>query len=233
MSLQTWFAFVAASAILLVIPGPTVMLVIGHALAHGARRSIWSVIGVALGDATALGCSLLGLGAFLQTSAQLFTVLKWAGALYLIWMGLRMMRPSPSGAARKPSGTLDDMGVTGDAGMSGNTGSPDSLGASGPAPARRLLAQAYVVTALNPKSILFFVAFVPQFMTPGPDVHAQMLVILATFVSLASVNAMAYALLAGSARRAARSGSVGRALSRLGGAVLVAAGIWTAAREAS
>jgi len=211
MPLETYFAFLAATAIILVIPGPTVMLVVGHALTHGTRRTLWSCLGVALGDATALSCSLLGLGAFLQTSAHLFTALKWAGALYLIWMGLKMLRAAPSGAAR----TSDDA-----------VSSPR-------ASALRLMSQAYVVTALNPKSILFFVAFVPQFITPGPDLRAQMLAVLCTFVSLAFLNAFAYAVLAGSARRAARNPGFTRMLTRMGGGVLVAAGVWTAAREAS
>ena len=215
MPLDTYLAFVAASAIILVIPGPTVMLVVGYALSYGARRASWSAFGVALGDATALSCSLLGLGAFLQTSAHLFTILKWAGALYLIWMGLKMIKAG-SITATQPSDSP---------GANASPGRPDSR--------LRMVVQAYVVTALNPKSILFFVAFVPQFITPAPDMSAQMLVILATFVTLAFLNVLAYAALAGSARRAARDPGVLRAFNRLGGSALVGAGVWTAAREAS
>ncbi|MBI4805242.1 MAG: LysE family translocator [Desulfovibrio sp.] len=212
MPLQTYFAFLLASTILLLIPGPTVMLVIAHSLTHGVRRAWWSAIGVALGDATALSCSLLGLGAFLQTSAHLFTILKWAGALYLIWMGYKMLRAEPAamaGPARNPQGCQLEISRF------------------------RLVCQAYLVTALNPKSILFFVAFVPQFITPGPDVTRQMLIILASFVALAFLNSLAYAVLAGSARRAARSPGVLRTFTRLGGSALIGAGIWTAAKESN
>lgn len=208
MAFETWLAFVAASAVVLVIPGPTVLLVSGFALSHGARRAWWAAFGVALGDATALGCSLLGLGAFLQTSAHLFSLLKWAGALYLVWMGVKMMRSR------------------------GGAPGACSPGAARGGSALRMAAQAYVVTALNPKSMIFFVAFVPQFLTPGPDMATQMLVVLATFVPLAFVNVLGYVLLAASARRAAVSPRVLGLFNRAGGSVLVAAGVWTAAREA-
>ncbi len=205
MTLDTWLAFVAASTILLLIPGPTVMLVVGFALARGAARSWWAAFGVALGDATALGCSLLGLGAFLQASAELFTLLKWGGALYLVWIGLGMLRAKPKALHADGGGD-----------------SRSSLS---------MLAQAYVVTALNPKSIFFFVAFVPQFLTPGPDMAAQMLTVLCTFVPLAFLNAAAYAVLAGTARRAARRPGVMAAFNRVGGSCMIGAGVWTAVRE--
>ncbi|WP_027190662.1 LysE family translocator [Fundidesulfovibrio putealis] len=226
MPLDTYLAFVAASSLLLIIPGPTVMLVVGFALSYGARRASWSAVGVMLGDATALSCSLLGLGAFLQTSAHLFSILKWAGALYLIWMGVKMIKGGGNTASH-PS-------------HSSGAADIDPIGASPPSAARpasnsrmRMVLQAYVVTALNPKTLLFFVAFVPQFITPGPDVHTQMLIILATFVGLAFLNVLAYAALAGSARRAARDPGVLRAFNRLGGCTFIGAGLWTAAREAS
>ena len=95
-----------------------------------------------------------------------------------------------------------------------------------------MVAQAFAVTALNPKSILFFVAFVPQFITPQAAPLPQMAVILATFVSLAFLNSLAYICLAGRMRRMASNPRVLRSVSRSGGAVLVGAGVWTALREA-
>ena len=92
MSIELWLAFVAASAILLVIPGPTILTVIGYSLTHGRRANAALVAAVALGDSTALVLSLLGLGALLATSAFWFTVVKWVGGLYLLFLGIRLFR---------------------------------------------------------------------------------------------------------------------------------------------
>lgn len=223
MPFETWLAFVAASAVMLVIPGPTVLLVAGFALARGVRGAWRCALGVALGDATSLTCSLLGLGAFLQTSAHLFTLLKWAGALYLIWMGVKMLR----------AGRIASRGSVRASAVSPAPDAPQAMTPGKDASASGMMLKAYVVTALNPKAIIFFVAFVPQFITPGPDVAVQMAVILATFVSLSIVNALGFVFLAGSARSAAGDPSAMRLVNRLGGSALVGAGVWTAAREAS
>ena len=96
MSIETWLAFVAASAVLLAIPGPTILLVISYALGHGRKVASATVAGVALGDFTAMTASMLGLGALLATSAALFTVLKWVGAAYLIYLGIKLWRAPAS-----------------------------------------------------------------------------------------------------------------------------------------
>src|SRR5215217_8394033 len=97
MTLETWLAFTAASAVLLVIPGPTILLVVSYALGQGWRTALPMAIGVALGDFTAMTASMLGLGALLATSAALFTVLKWVGAAYLIYLGFKLWRAPVSG----------------------------------------------------------------------------------------------------------------------------------------
>src|SRR5215472_12545943 len=99
MSLETWLAFAAATTVLLVIPGPTILLVISYALGQGMRTALPVAIGVALGDFTAMTLSMLGLGALLASSSLLFTALKWAGALYLVWLGIRLWR---AGGTREP-----------------------------------------------------------------------------------------------------------------------------------
>ncbi|MGO8147932.1 LysE family translocator, partial [Rhizobium leguminosarum] len=85
-----WLAFAAASAIMLAIPGPTILLVVSYALGHGRRTAFAKVGGVALGEFTAMTASLFGLGAVLAASATLFTVLKWIGGAYLIWLGIKL-----------------------------------------------------------------------------------------------------------------------------------------------
>src|ERR1700760_1574850 len=92
MTIEIWLAFVAAAMILLVIPGPTVLLVVSHALGQGWRAALPMAAGVAFGDSTAMTLSMLVVGALLATSATLFSALKIAGAAYLIWLGIKLWR---------------------------------------------------------------------------------------------------------------------------------------------
>ena len=202
MPLELWLAFTLASAVLLAIPGPTVMLVVSYAMAHG-RQTGWSTVpGVALGDCTAMTISLLGAGAVLAASATLFTVLKLAGAAYLIWLGIQLWRADPSRAE------VESM--------------------TPPAPTRAMFWHAYAVTALNPKSIVFFIAFVPQFVSPGRGLLVQFVILEVTFVTLAAVNVALWALAAGQLGRWFRSPDVLRLVHRAGGSLLIGAGVLTA-----
>ena len=92
MAFQTWMAFAAASAVLLVIPGPTILLVVSYALGQGWRTALPMAVGVALGDFTAMTLSMLGIGALLLASATIFTALKWLGAAYLVYLGIKLFR---------------------------------------------------------------------------------------------------------------------------------------------
>src|ERR1700704_5245033 len=92
MTFESWAAFTAASAVLLIIPGPTVLLVVSYALGQGWGRALPMAVGVALGDFTAMTLSMLGLGALLAASATLFAALKWIGAAYLVWLGVKLWR---------------------------------------------------------------------------------------------------------------------------------------------
>jgi threonine/homoserine/homoserine lactone efflux protein len=204
MSLEAWLAFAAASAIMLAIPGPTILLVVSYALGHGRKTALATVSGVALGDFTAMTASLFGLGALLAASATLFTVLKWVGGAYLIWLGIKLWR-----APIIPGPVADN----------DNLPEEKSL---------KIFLHAYVVTALNPKSIVFFVAFVPQFLNPAAPFFEQMLIMELTFLVLATINASTYAFLAHAARGLIRKASVQRAVNRTGGTLLIAAGAVTA-----
>jgi len=204
MSLEAWLAFAAASAIMLAIPGPTILLVVSYALGHGRKTALATVSGVALGDFTAMTASLFGLGALLAASATLFTVLKWIGGAYLIWLGIKLWRAPIVGEHIADNDNLPE---------------EKSL---------RIFLHAYVVTALNPKSIVFFVAFVPQFLNPALPFFDQMLIMEATFLVLATINASCYALAANAARGLIRKANVQRAVNRTGGTLLIAAGAVTA-----
>src|SRR3954454_1351383 len=99
MALEHWLAFVAASAVLLAIPGPTVLLVVSYALGYGRKSAAAIVAGGALGDLTAMTASMLGLGAALAASGTLFTVLRWIGGAYLVFLGIRLWRAPVRAAA--------------------------------------------------------------------------------------------------------------------------------------
>jgi len=159
--------------VLLLIPGPTVLMVISHALVYGRRAAGATVAGVVLGDFVAMTASLAGLGAVLAAWPTLFTALRWAGAAYLVWLGVAVWRARIAPAEVQPEGR-----------------------------APKLLLHAFAVTALNPKSIVFFVAFVPQFLQRTVPLLPQFLLFEATFLALAALNAGIYAGAAGTAARA-------------------------------
>lgn len=202
MTFETWLAFAAASSVLLIVPGPTILLVVSYALGQGWRTALPMAVGVALGDFTAMTLSMLGIGALLAASASVFTILKWAGAAYLVYLGIRLFRAG---------GTLDAEPRR------------DAV------PAGRMMAHAWLVTALNPKSITFFVAFLPQFLDRNADFWSQMLVFEATFLALAFANAFGYALVAARARKVVGSPRAIRMFNRAGGSLLVGAGVATVA----
>lgn len=193
MSLELYLTFVAATVLLLVVPGPTITLVVTTAIHRGQAAGMAMVPGVVLGDLVAASLSLLGVGAILSASAELFTIVKWAGALYLIYLGLTMWR--------QPASTVEPI-----------------------APKTAQLSQkAFWVTVLNPKSILFFVAFLPQFVDPAFPAWPQLVLLGGTFVLLGGANAAAYAWLAG--RSAKLFGLQARMwLQRAGGSCLLGAG---------
>jgi threonine/homoserine/homoserine lactone efflux protein len=184
-----------------------VVLVVGYALTQGRRVALAVAAGVATGELVAMTLSLAGLGALLAASATLFTVLKWAGAAYLVYLGIRLWRAKPELAAMEVR--------------------------SGRRPAGAIFGHAFLVTALNPKSIAFFVAFVPQFVDHSAPLFRQFVVMEATFVAIAACNALAYALLADQMRMRIRRPGVLRAINRAGAGCLVGMAAVTAAAARS
>ncbi|MBO9465199.1 LysE family translocator [Tropicibacter sp. R15_0] len=201
MSLEIWLAFTAASIVLLIIPGPTILLVLSYALSKGRSVAVASAAGVAMGDFIAMSLSLAGLGALVATSATLFTVLKWVGAIYLIYLGVKLIRSAPTSGLALPETDVS---------------------------ARGIFAHNAAVTALNPKSIAFFIAFVPQFVNPAAPLLPQFAILVSTFVGLATLNALAYALAADRLRSMISRPSILAWITRAGGSVLIAMGVFTA-----
>lgn len=200
MSIEVWLAFVLASVVLLIIPGPTILTVISYSMSHGYKAKLPLIAAVALGDSTALALSLLGLGVLLAESVFWFQVIKWVGGLYLLFLGIKLLM-----AGVKPSTFVE---------------SDDSVSSW------KLFTNTYLVTALNPKGIMFFVAFMPQFINPNADTGTQLWLLSATFVALAALNASLYSVFAGKARQVLSSAKAQRRFNLGGGSLLSAAGVW-------
>jgi threonine/homoserine/homoserine lactone efflux protein len=209
ISFQLWLAFAAAAAVVIAIPGPTTLMVTGHAMSSGTRVALASLLGVALGDFTAIACSVLGLGAVLAASAEAFTVLKWAGALYLIYLGIKLWRAPtvPMGVAAAGHGAKRSM--------------------------RRAIAESFSVTLLNPKGLLFFAAFLPQFIDPHRAVLPQVVVLALTFEVLAASSLALYIFMTTRARRIMDSPRAIKIMNRAGGTMLIGAGLLTASLKRS
>ena len=201
MSPELYLAFVVATVIALVVPGPTILLVVSYALARGRNVTLALVSGVILGDLIAMSVTLAGLGIVLAASASVFTMMKWAGALYLAWMGIGMIRKAGTATAEL-----------------------QAVGQRGSGTAFR---DGFIVTLLNPKSIGFFIAFVPQFIDSANPVVPQFLIMIVTFVGLGGINVLAYALLAARLRdKVTRPGALAW-LQRAGGGVLICLAAFT------
>lgn len=201
MSIELWIAFVLASSALLVIPGPTILTVISYSMSHGAKAKVPLILSVALGDSTALGLSLIGLGALLAKSAFWFQVVKWVGGAYLLYLGFQLLKAGFKDTEETQSNIEKLSGW-------------------------KLFINTYLVTALNPKGIIFFVAFLPQFINKEVDVTSQLWVLAITFVALATLNATLYAVFAAKAQQFLSSANNKRIFNITGGAMLSGAGLW-------
>ncbi|HEY1891466.1 MAG TPA: LysE family translocator [Steroidobacteraceae bacterium] len=199
MPLTHWLAFVITAIVVILFPGPTVLTVIGYSATHGRRATLPLVAAVGLGDTIAASFSLLGLGALLQASAFWFTVLKLCGGLYLIYLGVKSLRAGLTKA---------------------EVVRPKQLSGS------RLFTNTVLVTSLNPKTITFFVAFLPQFVYGKNHVIEQLWLMAATFVVLATLNAANYATFAATVGRWLTTPRAQRGFHLTGGSILTAAGTW-------
>jgi len=201
MPLETWIAYVIASTIVCFVPGPSVMLIISYALSQGRRVAFAMVAGVMLGDLVAISASLLGLGALMLASATAFQVLKWAGAAYLIYLGWKLLTSKPSLKIHDKQTQINSI---------------------------KVMQHAFLVTVLNPKSIGFFVAFVPQFITPGYEISVQFPILILTYTLVGGINAVLYVFAADRMRGFIQQPLTMKWVNRAGGTCLVAMGVLTA-----
>ena len=203
MDLELWIAFALASLLLALIPGPGVVSIVGFAVSSGRRTALASVAGMAAGNFTAMSLSLAGLGAILAASATAFTVLKFAGAAYLIVLGVLTFA-----RARKATAAAIE--------------APPSIRP------RTAFWTNVAVGTFHPKTIAFFVAFAPQFLAPERPYLPQAAIMILTFTGIAAITDSLYALAASGQARRLRSVRTRRIAARAGGSVLIAAGVATA-----
>ena len=201
MTLEIWSAFVAVVFVFAIIPGPTVILVVGQAISHGKKSVTPLVAGVLLGDFVAMALSLIGLGAILAASATLFMILKWFGVGYLIYLGIKTWREEP----QLESATFKGSGQS----------------------KLNMFKSSFLVTALNPKDIVFFVAFLPQFVNSNSAALPQLLILMFTFLAVISITITSFAIFAGVVRHKIQSYQARKRLNRIGGGALIGAGVIT------
>jgi threonine/homoserine/homoserine lactone efflux protein len=201
-SMRLLGAFVAASLVLAITPGPGVIYIVSRSLRHGRRAGLASVWGIALGNFGNGIAAALGLGAIVAVSQVAFLSVKYAGAAYLVYLGMRALR-GQNPTALKASAALVDT--------------------------NRLVREGFLVALLNPKTAIFFAAFLPQFMSPDGAPLLQSIALAAVFVSVAMITDSVYATAAGSisAIFSPTSGTSGRGRYITGG-TLIGLGAFTA-----
>ncbi|NYE36250.1 threonine/homoserine/homoserine lactone efflux protein [Nocardioides cavernae] len=198
-SSSQWIAFLVASILFIQVPGPSLLFTIGRALTVGRREALLSVLGNALGLAAQVALVAVGLGAVVAASATAYTVVKVAGAAYVVWLGVQAIRHRA------------DARLAMSEGAPARRGHPVRIG--------------FTVGATNPKTIVFFVAFLPQFTDPGGPVAVQTMLLGVVFGVLAAMSDSIWALAAGTARQwFARRPERLDALSATGGTLMVGLG---------
>lgn len=204
MSMQAYLAFVAACIALALLPGPIVTLVIANGLRHGTRAALTNILGVQVGLLIVIGVLAVGLTSLMATMGYWFNWVRFAGAAYLVWLGIKLIRSPVEGV---------------------------DADAPPPPPRGGFLLQGFVVALSNPKLLVFFGAFIPQFMDMSKDHLSQVLVLGITFMVLAGLTDGIYALLAGQARSFFSSRRT-RMMSRVSGGFMIGGGIWLALTRA-
>ena len=206
MDWTLWAGFVVASLIVGLLPGPGVTSIVGYALTAGMRTALASVFGATAGNATAMTLSLVGVGVLIEQYPAAFAILKWVGAAYLVGIGLYAII-----TARAPA--------------------EDGSVAKFIKPAAAFWGT-FAITAINPKTIIFFVAFTPQFMSPALDYWTQAVILLLTFCAVVTLSDGFYAVAASWVAGFLKGPKVHLWSQRVGGAVLMAAGVATATLNA-
>lgn len=198
MNLDTWLVYALAALGLSLSPGPNGLLALTHGALHGWQRTLFTIFGGALGFVAVVALSMFGIGALLQTSLVWLTVMKWVGGAYLVWLGVQVWRSPPIGL------------------QVGGRGEPRA-GAS-------MFRQGLLSAVTNPKAVLFFAAFLPQFIDPARSLWVQLPLLMVTAVAVDVIVMHGYAFLASRAQRWLATARARRAQNRVFGGVLMAMG---------
>ena len=170
MTWQTWSLYALAAIGLSLTPGPNGLLALTHGALHGTKRTLATIAGGSLGFGLIIGLSMFGIGALLATWAGLLVIMKWLGGAYLVWLGIQLIRSEPINISRSKN--------------------------AGNGKLRTLFSQGLISAASNPKGILFFVAFLPQFVNPRESLFTQFLLMAMTFIVIEFIYEFTVASLA-------------------------------------
>src|SRR6185312_6837262 len=197
MNLHLYLAYCLAVAILVLIPGPVVTLVVANSLRHGSRSGLATVAGASIGNAILLGATAVGLVAFFALMSEIFEVVRWAGAVYLIWLGIRAWQAHGGHGLAVPAAKKSS---------------------------RTVFVQGFLIAVTNPKAIIFYIAFLPQFVDPRLSGGAQLFVMSAAMTVIALIADSCYALLAGRVRGWFSTHARRRLQGRIAGTLLIGTG---------
>jgi threonine/homoserine/homoserine lactone efflux protein len=198
MTLELYLAFVAATTIMILMPGPSVLLTVAHAMTFGGRRALLTVAGTSTAIVLQLAVTALGMTSLLLVLSEWFEVLRWAGVAYLVYLGAQLWRAQP----------CDEL-------------ADGRLGAS----RGTLFWQGFVVSATNPKSLFFYAAFFPQFVDPDASPAPQLALLCGSFFIIATALTAGYALLAERAGRWFRGRRGHLVRNRITGTLMIGAGL--------
>lgn len=200
MSSEIYFAYLLATIVIVIVPGPTVTLIVANSLTHGTRAGLLNVAGTQAGLAICIATVAIGLASVIQTIGWWFDWLRIAGAAYLVWIGWNLIR---------------------------STGNIDEIAKAARKPHGGFLLQGFLVMLSNPKTLFFFGAFIPQFIDPHRDTLTQIAILGPTAMIVALASDGFYAVAVGRARRMLTQRRV-RFINRASGACLIGGGVWLA-----
>ncbi len=197
MALDTWLVYLLAATGLSLSPGPNGLLALTHGALHGRRQALFTIVGGALGFVAIIALSMFGIGALLRSAAGWLTAMKWIGGAYLVWLGIQVWRSPPIGL--------------------------DTAAAVAPRAGGSLFRQGFLSAVTNPKGLLFFAAFLPQFIDPGRSLVLQFAVMAGTFAAIEIATELFIASMAH--RISPWLARVGRRFNQACGGVFVAIGL--------
>ncbi len=203
MNLEHWFAYVVTYTVISIIPGPSVLMVIGQALTHGKRAAFLYILGDIIGGFFIITLSLFGIGAILAVSSELFFAVKWAGVLYMLYLGYTLLAKAHHSKTHKITTTnpTQDFGS---------------------------LRTGFLIGVLNPKAIIFYMAFLAQFLSPDANVFAQISILVISSSIIVAVVLAGYAMIATKAGQSIKTQKAQKYINYTSGGLFLGGGLFVA-----